>query len=93
MITTNITMLKNFIVTASDPSLFFDDDGRVYLTHFNKNAQGKDPYTEIGKADYKYLSSETAGGFTGVYIDMFATGNGQRSASDADFDWFEYDHE
>ena len=28
--------------------------------------------------------------FTGVFIGMYATGNGQRSLAPADFDWFEY---
>jgi alpha-N-arabinofuranosidase len=36
------------------------------------------------------LSSEKAGGFTGVFLGLYATGNGQKSARPADFDWFEY---
>jgi xylan 1,4-beta-xylosidase len=28
--------------------------------------------------------------FTGVYLGMYATGNGERSKAPADFDWFEY---
>jgi alpha-N-arabinofuranosidase len=54
--------------------------------------QNNSPYQVLGNADTKYLSSETAGGFTGVYIAMFATGNGQDSAANADFDWFDYEH-
>jgi len=38
----------------------------------------------------RYLSSEVAGGFTGVYFGLYATGNGQVSTSPADFDWFDY---
>jgi alpha-N-arabinofuranosidase len=38
----------------------------------------------------RYLSSEVAGGFTGVYFGMYATGNGRRADAPADFDWFEY---
>lgn len=38
----------------------------------------------------RYLSSEVAGGFTGVYIGMYATGNGKTTTVPADFDWFEY---
>src|ERR1035441_2618104 len=30
------------------------------------------------------------GDFTGAYLGMYASGNGQSSASVADFDWFEY---
>jgi len=38
----------------------------------------------------RYLSSEVAGGFTGVYFGLYATGNGQVATSPADFDWFDY---
>ena len=37
------------------------------------------------------LSNEIAGGMTGVYIALYATGNGAQSAAVADFDWFEYE--
>jgi len=53
-------------------------------------AQGNDEFKELGKCDTYFLSSETAGGFTGVYIGMFATGNGTKTNSTASFDWFEY---
>ncbi|MCE5185245.1 MAG: glycoside hydrolase family 43 protein [Planctomycetaceae bacterium] len=36
------------------------------------------------------LSSEKIGGFTGVYIGMYASGNGKPTSSKADFDWYEY---
>ncbi|MFW6308799.1 MAG: glycoside hydrolase family 43 protein, partial [bacterium] len=38
----------------------------------------------------RYLSSEVAGGFTGVYLAMYTTGNGEETSVPADFDWFEY---
>ncbi|HEX4713453.1 MAG TPA: hypothetical protein VH164_00850, partial [Ktedonobacteraceae bacterium] len=38
----------------------------------------------------RYLGSEVAGGFTGVYLGMYATSNGQDQSAQADFDWFEY---
>ena len=36
------------------------------------------------------LSSETAGGFTGVYIGMYAFAGDADTMPPADFDWFEY---
>ncbi|MBE2270496.1 MAG: family 43 glycosylhydrolase, partial [Anaerolinea sp.] len=39
----------------------------------------------LATARTRYLSSEVAGGFTGVYIGMYVYG-----AAPADFDWFEY---
>ena len=53
-------------------------------------AQGKDLLKEVGKVEAKYLSSETVGGFTGVYVGLYATGNGKACLANADFDWFEY---
>lgn len=37
----------------------------------------------------RYLTSEIAGGFTGVFVGMYATGHGAVSTTPADFDWFE----
>jgi xylan 1,4-beta-xylosidase len=44
----------------------------------------------FGTAKTQDLSSEKIGGFTGAFIGMYATGNGQSSTVPADFDWFEY---
>ncbi len=51
---------------------------------------GSPDFIPLGKMETRYLSSEVAGGFTGVYLGMFASGNGKISASPAYFDWFEY---
>jgi alpha-N-arabinofuranosidase len=45
---------------------------------------------ELAAGRCRYLSSEVAGGFTGAYIGMYATGNGRAASMPADFDWFEY---
>lgn len=44
----------------------------------------------LGKADTNLISTETAGGFTGVYLGMFASGNGAKCNTPAIFYWFEY---
>lgn len=44
----------------------------------------------LGEGETRYLSTEVAGGFTGVYFALYATGNGARSGQPADFDWFDY---
>lgn len=67
-------------------------DSTAYLriegsnTHyiFSYSSDGKD-YKEIDRMNVKYLSSETYGGFTGVYLGLFAEGK-----SSADFGWFTY---
>ena len=43
-------------------------------------------FTTLSKMDYRYLSTEVIGGFTGVMLGLFAQGE----AGYADFDWFEY---
>ncbi|GAB1454084.1 glycoside hydrolase family 43 protein [Draconibacterium sp.] len=53
-------------------------------------AQGNEDFKRIDSATSTYLSSETVGGFTGLYVGMFSTGNGERSSTNADFDWFNY---
>lgn len=45
---------------------------------------------EVGSGETRYLSSEVATGYTGVYVGMFATATGQESANRAYFDWFTY---
>ena len=53
-------------------------------------SQGNDTPKEIIKIMSKYLSSETVGGFTGVYVGFYATGNGKACTASADYDWFRY---
>lgn len=49
----------------------YTTDGTLFLT--------------AGSMNTRYLSTETNGGFTGIYLGLFAEGNGK-----ADFDWFKY---
>ena len=53
-------------------------------------SQGNDEPKELTKVMARYLSSETVGGFTGVFIGLYATGNGRACKANADYDWFEY---
>lgn len=53
-------------------------------------AQGTDRFTEIETVDSKFLATETVGFFTGVYIGLYATGNGKAALANADYNWFEY---
>lgn len=47
-------------------------------------------YLLAENVDGGFLGSETAGGFVGAYIGMFATGNGEEDDNVASFDWFCY---
>jgi alpha-N-arabinofuranosidase len=53
-------------------------------------SQGNDEPKELTKVMARYLSSETVGGFTGVFIGLYATGNGKACKANADYNWFEY---
>lgn len=53
-----------------------------YSTDSNK-------YEKIGAINTRFLSTETAGGFTGVYLGLFVQ-SAKDNGSFADFDWFEY---
>lgn len=44
----------------------------------------------IGNGECGFLSSEVAGGFTGVYFGLYATGREQKQKNKAYFDWFKY---
>ena len=50
----------------------------------------KKEQVELGKQDTRYLSTEVAGGFTGVMIGLYASSNGKPSSAKAYFDWFDY---
>ena len=53
-------------------------------------AVGSEAFQDLGSVETRYLASEVADGFNGVFVGMFATGRGQESAVPADFDWFDY---
>ena len=44
----------------------------------------------LGTASTRDVSNEVVGGFTGVFIGMYASGNGQANTNPADFDWFDF---
>ena len=60
------------------------------MTYAFEYAQHGKNFREIEKIESRYLSTETVGGFTGLYVGLYATGNGKQSGTNADFDWFEY---
>jgi len=71
----------------SEVVLGIDADADTYTFSFGPNAQTQTP---LATGTTRYLGSIVAGGFTGVYFGMYATGNGQPCVAPADFDWFDY---
>lgn len=73
----------------SDGDLILHIDA-VPLRYSFSCCYGNGTETSLGDALTRDLSSEKIGGFTGVYIGMYAMGNGDKNNSPADFDWFDY---
>lgn len=55
-------------------------------------AVGEGAFRDLGGVETRYLASEVANGFNGVFVGLFATGRGLDAAAPADFDWFDYRH-
>ena len=53
-------------------------------------AVGDGAFKDLGGVETRYLASEVANGFNGVFVGLFATGRGRESDAHADFDWFDY---
>ncbi|NUS10992.1 MAG: glycoside hydrolase family 43 protein [Streptomyces sp.] len=57
--------------------------------HIFTVAQAPEGRREVGTVDGRFLSSQVAGGFTGVYLGPYATGPAGGEGH-ADYDWFRY---
>lgn len=47
-------------------------------------------FVELAKMEYRFLSTETIGGFTGVMLGLFTQFNNEAVSGYVDVDWFEY---
>lgn len=63
-------------------------EGNADCYTFYYSMDGK-TYQKAGDMDTRFLSTETAGGFTGIMLGLYAQSENKRK-SVADFDWFEY---
>ncbi|MCB8999809.1 MAG: glycoside hydrolase family 43 protein [Bacteroidales bacterium] len=60
--------------------------GSTFTFMFSQNGE----YIPIEEVDSRFLSTETVGWFTGVYVGFYASGKGKECKEYADFDYFEY---
>ena len=67
--------------------LGFVADEESYRFYFADADGSRNP---LGDARIRYLSTEVAGGFTGVMLGLYASGNGHACNTPADFAWFDY---
>ncbi|MFA9389090.1 MAG: glycoside hydrolase family 43 protein [Prolixibacteraceae bacterium] len=83
----NLTYIsKEYPLQPGAITLIIKGEGEYFNFSFEQGNQ----LTEIDKVEVRYLSSETVGWFTGVYVGMYATGNGKQSQTPALFDYFDY---
>ena len=76
-------------VEINDSNLWLSVTADPDNYHFSYSENGSS-FHDLGIAPTRLLSSEVAGGFTGVYIGMFAVCPDGAQPVPAYFDWFEY---
>ena len=74
-------------IGAGQVRLIIRGDKEIYRFLFLEENQ---PEVELAQGETRYLSTEVGGWFTGVFLGMYATGNGRACTSKAYFDWFDY---
>jgi alpha-N-arabinofuranosidase len=75
------------VLTAGRIYLAAEAAGQEYTLRWTQDPAR---WQTLATVDGRLLSPAKVGDFTGAYLGMYASGNGQSSASVADFDWFEY---
>lgn len=68
------------VVATSQNHVDFKITGSTYPYNFYYSLDGGKTYQHMGVAETRFLSSETAGGFTGIMLGLFATGKGKPEA-------------
>ena len=48
-------------------------------------------FKELGRMNTRYISTETAGGFTGIMLGLYATASSDASKAYVDFEYFDYE--
>jgi xylan 1,4-beta-xylosidase len=84
----SITHIAKELAVNSDKIQLRIEGSETFYT-FSYSTDGI-KFISLGKADTNLISTETAGGFTGVYLGLFTSGNGSKCNTPAVFDWFEY---
>lgn len=81
-------LLKEILWEESEAVLSIQAEGQSFTLSATDIAGNT---TKLAVTDGSFLGSETAGGFVGAYVGMFASGNGKMYDEYASFDWFTYE--
>ncbi len=77
---------KEFVLTGSHAWLRITSDKDYYYMQASSDGIN---FTLLAKMEYRFLSTETIGGFTGVMLALFTQCNNPTNGF-VDIDWFEY---
>ena len=86
-----IGMQKKVYVTAG--RVILKIKASPYYYSFSASTDDGKSFTPLGKAETRYLASEVAGGFTGVYFGLYTFKSGNGKANHAYFNWVDYSPE
>ncbi|SFF20649.1 glycoside hydrolase family 43 protein [Sunxiuqinia elliptica] len=64
--------------------------GKKTFYEFSYAENGSSNYHTIASVDSRFMSADVSGGYTGPYVGLFASGNGEKSTAWAYYDWFKY---
>ncbi len=79
---------KEVILPQEKVQLRVKGSNEIYSFEYATN--GKD-FKELGRMNTRYISTETAGGFTGIMLGLYAVSGSQTSKAYADFEYFDYE--
>lgn len=79
-------LYKQMILPQGNITLQVTGDKRNYTFSYKHNGVA----TKVGTLNTRFLGTEVSGGYNGVVIGLYATGNGKPSTANAYVDWFEY---
>jgi xylan 1,4-beta-xylosidase len=76
------------VLNGSHVQLGLRADKDTYTFGYREDDRSEPHWLASGET--RYLSTEVAGGFTGVYLGVYSTGSGRPCVAPADFEWFDY---
>ena len=84
-----LTHTEKEVILPSNKEVQLRVKGNNELYTFEYATDGKN-FRELGKINTRYISTETAGGFTGILLGLYAVASDAASKGVADFGYFDY---
>jgi len=81
-------IVSQTVLKAGDVVLKVSGDKRNYTFSYK---QKEEKFQQAGILNTRFLGTEVSGGYNGVVLGIYATGNGENARCPADFNWFEYE--